>query len=150
VITGVPETPRSSLPPWLEKLLGAKNFAVIAAIGAAAMLLLVGGAAFLFMNSRGNKRKMTAEAAAAVNAAAAARELPPTPEEIERQIHARIAEQQALQAKQQAEELMKMKIPAVSTKKTEVLTRHISSEAKKDPTAMAHVVRSWLHGEDRR
>lgn len=150
VMTGAPEAPRSGLPTWLEKLLGAKNFAAIAGIGAAAMMLLMGGAAFLFMKSRGKKKTMTAQAAAALDAAAAARDLPPTPEEIERQIHARMAEQQALQAKQQAEELMKLKLPAVSTKKTEVLTKHISSEAKKDPTAMAQVVRSWLHGEDRR
>ncbi len=43
---------------------------------------------------------------------------------------------------------MQLKLPAVSTKKTEVLTKHIAAEAKKDPAAMAQVVRSWLHGDN--
>jgi len=41
---------------------------------------------------------------------------------------------------------MKLKIPPVATKKTEVLTKHIASETKKDPMLMAQVVRSWLNG----
>ena len=30
------------------------------------------------------------------------------------------------------------------TKKTDVLTKHIVAETKKNPTAMAQVVRTWL------
>ena len=61
-----------------------------------------------------------------------------------------MAEQAAQQARLQAEELMKLRTPVVATKKTEVLSKHISAEAKKDPTAMAQVVRSWLSGENQR
>ena len=70
--------------------------------------------------------------------------------ELVKEMEAKFAEQAALKAKQQAEELMKLKLPAVSTKKTEVLTKHISAESKKDPAGMAQVVRSWLSDERRR
>ncbi|HEV2199722.1 MAG TPA: flagellar basal-body MS-ring/collar protein FliF [Bryobacteraceae bacterium] len=151
LVSAAPPAPKSfPLPPWLEKLTAAKNFALLAAIGAGAMLLLLGGLAYLAMRVRAKSKRTTAEATAAAIAANKARELPPTPEEMQRQIEAQMAEQQAAQARQQAEELMKLKLPVVATKKTEVLTKHISSESKKDPTAMAQVVRSWLNGEDRR
>ena len=57
-----------------------------------------------------------------------------------------MAEQAAQQARREAEELMRLKMPEVSTKKTEVLTKHIAEEAKKNPALMAQVVRSWLNG----
>lgn len=151
VLPAAPLAPKSfPLPQWLQKLTEAKNFALLAAIGAGAMLLLIGGLAYLAIRVRAKSKRTTAAAAAATIAANKARELPPTPEEMQHQMEAQMAEQQAAQARQQAEELMKLKLPVVATKKTEVLTKHISSESKKDPTAMAQVVRSWLNGEDRR
>ena len=41
---------------------------------------------------------------------------------------------------------MKLKMPEVTTKKTEILTKHIAAEAKNNPALMAQVVRSWLNG----
>jgi flagellar M-ring protein FliF len=152
VLTAAPVAPKPSLPlpPWAQKLVGAPNFALIAGIGAGAMLLLLGGVVFFLMKSRGKRKKIAAEATAkAVAAADLAKSLPQTSEDIQKQIEDRIAEQTAHQAKQHAEELMKLKLPVVSTKKTEVLTKHIASESKKDPVVMAQVVRSWMNGEDR-
>jgi len=136
------------LPQWLQKLTGTGNFLVIAGIGAGGVLLLTGLTAFLYLKSRKKKKKIAAEAAAALNA----RKTPAliTQEELEKQFEAKMSEHAALQAKQQAEELMKLKVPEVSTKKTDVLTKHIAEETKKDPTVMAQVVRSWLNGENRR
>ncbi len=37
-----------------------------------------------------------------------------------------------------------MRLPKVTTKKTEVLTKHLVEVAKKDPTGTAHVLRTWL------
>jgi flagellar biosynthesis/type III secretory pathway M-ring protein FliF/YscJ len=59
----------------------------------------------------------------------------------------RMAELAAEKALLDADALTKLKLPEVSTKKTEVLTKHIVAETKKDPTAMAQVVRTWLHGD---
>ena len=44
----------------------------------------------------------------------------------------------------EAEALNALKLPQITTKKSEVLTKHIGEAAKKDPTLMVHVLRSWL------
>ena len=151
VMTAAPAEPTSfvPLPPWAQKLMGAKNFVVIAGIGAGAMLALFGGVVFFLMKSRSKKKTIAAEVAANTLAAAeTAKHRALTPEDIQKQMEGRMAEQAANQAKQQAEELMKLQMPAVSTKKTEVLTKHIAAETKKDPTAMAQVVRTWINGQN--
>ncbi len=141
-----PAAPGGSLPlpPFLQKLVGTKNFLLITGIGAGAALLLFGGLISVLVR-RSGKKKIRAEAGAAIEGGTT-KELAPTPEDMQRQMEAQMAEQAAQQARAQAEELMKLKLPAVSTKKTEVLTKHISGETKKDPIAMAQVVRSWLNG----
>ncbi len=62
-----------------------------------------------------------------------------------KQMESRLAEQVAMKQKLEAEALNALKLSPVSTKKTEVLTKHIGEAAKKDPTMMAHVLRSWLN-----
>ncbi len=140
--------PSLPLPGWLSRLLDEKRFPVIAGIGAAATLLLVGIVAIVLRRMRGGG-KVSAKALAAI-AAAGPHELGPQPGDAERTIQARMAEHQSLQARQESEALLALKIPAVATKKTEVLVKHIAAEAKKDPTAMAQVVRSWIDGESQR
>ena len=54
----------------------------------------------------------------------------PTPEQA---LEAQMAEQAVEKAKQEAEALMKLKLPVIATKKTDVLTKHIAAEIKKDP-----------------
>jgi flagellar M-ring protein FliF len=137
----------SPLPPWLQKLLGQKNFAMIAGIGAGIALALV--AAFLVVLRRvGKKSRIKAEAVTAAVEGTHTKELATPAMDAERQIQARMAEQLSEKAKQEAEALMRLKLPDVSTKKTEILTKHIAAETKKDPTAMAQVVRTWLHGDN--
>ncbi len=137
------------LPPWLQKLVGKQNPMVLAGVAAGAIVLMLAGVAFLILRKRGKKKKIAAEqATAALAQAAQGNEQPKimTPEEMQRQIEAKMAEQQAEAAKQEAEELMRLKLPDVKTKKTEVLTKHITAETKKNPELMAQVVRSWLNG----
>jgi flagellar biosynthesis/type III secretory pathway M-ring protein FliF/YscJ len=62
-----------------------------------------------------------------------------------KQMEARLTEQAAMKQKLEAEALNALKISPVSTKKTEVLSKHIGEAAKKDPTSMVHVLRSWLN-----
>jgi flagellar M-ring protein FliF len=135
----------SNLPAWLQKLAGQKNFAIIAGIGGVAALVLVGGL-MMALSRRSRKKTIAVEATAALEAANT-KTLAPTPQEIERKLQEHLAEQSAEKARQEAETLMKLKLPAVSTKKAEVLTKHIVAEAKKDPTAMAQVVRTWLRSQ---
>ena len=138
------------LPPWLQKLMAAKNFVLIASIGAGAALLLVMGLALL-LRSKSKKRKISAEAVSALAAAQkAANDLPLTPEQMQKQLEGKMAEQAAHHAQREAEELMKLKLPDVATKKTDVLSKHITAETKKDPAMMAQVVRSWIDSDKRR
>ena len=118
---------------------------MIAAIGGGVALALVVG--FLVLLKRaGKKSRIQAEAVAAELQEARTKELAP-PADAQAQMQSRMAEQAAEKAKQEVEALLKLKLPEVSTKKTEVLVKHIAAETKKDPTAMAQVVRSWLHGD---
>ncbi len=54
-----------------------------------------------------------------------------------------MAEQAAQRQKQETDALNALKLPPV-TKKTEVLAKHISEQAKKDSASMAHVLRAWM------
>ncbi len=145
--------PAIPLPKWLQKLVGGKNLVVVGAMAGGVVILLLGGMVFLLMQ-RGKKSAMTAEAtAAAIEAAGAAppepQEIAKSPEEMQKEMEAKMAQQSALVAKNEAEELMKLKFPEIKTKKTEILAKHIVEEAKKDPRAMAQVVRSWLNDGSR-
>jgi flagellar M-ring protein FliF len=63
--------------------------------------------------------------------------------QLQAQIENQLAEQAAQRQKQEADALNSLKLPPV-TKKTAVLTKHISEQAKKDSAGMAHVLRAWM------
>jgi flagellar M-ring protein FliF len=138
----------STLPLWLAKLMAQKHIALIAGVGGAAVLALAVG--FFVVLKRSIKKKAATPEMAAALEAGRARELAPSAQELERRLQDQLSEQSAEKARQEAETLMKLKLPAVATKKTEVLIKHIGAEAKKDPTAMAQVVRTWLHDNSQR
>jgi flagellar M-ring protein FliF len=131
-------------PPWLENLIAHKNFPLLAAIGAGAGMLLAGG--FVFFWRRSKKKRMAAEAMAALAGA--------DPKQIgtaaAAQLEAKLAEHAADRARKDAEALLSLKLPEATTKKTEVLTKHIGEEAKRYPEGVVLVLRSWLNGEYRR
>ena len=56
----------------------------------------------------------------------------------------RIADQAAQRERQETEALNSLMLPP-ATKKTAVLTKHITEQAKKDSAAMAHVLRAWMN-----
>jgi flagellar M-ring protein FliF len=136
------------MPPWLQKLMAQKNFAIIAGVGAGAMLVLVVG--FLMVLSKMRSRRRIAAQAAADAIEAAKANAAPTVADAQKNLEARMAGQVGEQARKDAEAMLLLKLPEVQTKKTEVIKKHIVAEAKKDPTAMAQVVRSWLNGENQR
>ena len=59
-------------------------------------------------------------------------------------MESRLAEQ-AREAEAGGRSAERAEASPVGTKKTEVLTKHIGEAAKKDPTVMAQVLRSWLN-----
>ncbi|HEY7337712.1 MAG TPA: flagellar basal-body MS-ring/collar protein FliF [Bryobacteraceae bacterium] len=137
--------PPSPLPPWLQKLIGNKSPAVVAGIAGGIVLVLVAGLVFA-LKGRGKKKKAPADAAPA-GEQAQPKELPPAGGEAEKQVQAKIAAHAAEQERKNAAALAQLKLPTGTTNKTEVLTKHIAAEAKKDPVVIAQVVRSWLHGD---
>ena len=50
----------------------------------------------------------------------------------------------AEQARLEAEALNSLKLPPVTTKKSEVLSKHIAETVKKDPVTAAQILRTWL------
>ena len=144
-VSGIP------LPPWLQKFVQGKNLIVIGAAAGGGLLLVLGGMIFLLMR-KGKKSKVTVAGGNAALAAAQAKEVKvaaPSPEELQKEIEGKMAEHTALAAKNEAEELLKLKMPGVATKKTDVLTKHIIEETKKDAGHMAQVIRNWLNDGSR-
>ena len=133
-------------PAWLQRLMGDKNFPILAGIGAAAVLCLFGGLAFVLRSRRRAHAVHIAKELPGADGAPKA--LESASDEVERQMKAQFAEQAALKQKQTQEALNNLKLPPVKTKKAEVLLQHIGEEARKDPAAMAQVVRSWLNASD--
>jgi flagellar biosynthesis/type III secretory pathway M-ring protein FliF/YscJ len=130
-------TPKPSPPPpetWFEQALKSKYLPVAAGAGVAVLLALF----FLVFKvaRRGTAGGVPPEMSPQLPAGSA-------PEDFGRKLENQLAEQAALRQKQEADALNALKLPAV-TKKTEVLTKHIGEQAKKDSTAMAHVLRSWM------
>lgn len=143
--TAAPAAPTSSipLPAWLQNLIGKQvNMMVVAGAAGGALLAILGGGFFWWRKRKKKKLK----ASATVDGKPM---ISPT-EEAGKEMEARLAEQAAEQQRLEAEAILSLKLPAVTTKRTDVLTKHIAGEIKKDPAAMAHVVRSWLNGEYQR
>jgi flagellar M-ring protein FliF len=141
-VAAAPPPSRFAMPAWLEKVKGRNLYALIG-VGVGAVMALVAGFVVLRRRSRERRRKVEMAAAAALEAGKAKQI---TPEELEREMEDKLAERTLESARQEAEALMALKIPVVKTKKTEVLTKHIAAEAKKNPGLQAQVVRTWMRG----
>ena len=132
----LPATPRSAPPPppsWLEQALKSKYLAAGAGVLVAILLTLIVLVFKLARRSSGTSVEMTPQLPAAAGGE----------ESFSKKIENQLAEQAAIRQKQEADALNALKLPPV-TKKAEVLTKHIADQAKKDSTAMAHVLRSWM------
>ena len=117
---------------WQDQLLKNKFFVAGVGVGAATLLALL----FLIL-------RITRKSASSVELPG---ELPPgasMPDQLQAQIENRLASQAAERQKQEMEALNALKLPPV-TKKTEVLSKHISEQAKKDAASMVHVLRAWM------
>jgi len=137
------------LPAWLQKIVGQTNGAALIGAGAGVVLVVLALMLFLFRRSRNRKRarkqfEMTKEVASGQEQKSIEGD---SRNDASMNLEAVLAQRAALQQKMNDEALSSLKIQPVSTKKTEVLARHIGDGAKKDPTSMAHVVRTWLNEE---
>jgi flagellar M-ring protein FliF len=133
--TGAPAAPGSTLPlpAWMGLLRDSKL-----ALGAAgALLMVVAGVVFLVTRKR--KKKPSASAPATLAGATG-----PAGQSLEEQLQARLAAQAAQQDLIDLESLQSLKMPKISTKKPEVLSKQLKENIKKDSSVGAHVLRAWI------
>lgn len=135
--------PATSLPPWLDGFLRQSSPWGLAAAGAGALLVLV-LLAGLWLWRRRRKRAVVIQAGLPGGGAPPALESGESVQQASAELEGKLAEKQAERERQELEALHSMKLPKVTTKKTEVLTKHLVEVAKKDPTGTAHVLRTWL------
>ena len=128
--------PKPGAPPppsGVDQFLKSKYLPAAGGIGAAVLLALL----FLaFKLARRGAVPAKVEMAPQLPAASSS-------EDFNQKVQNQLAEQAAARQKQEMDALNALKLP-VATKKAEVLTKHIGEQAKKDSTAMAHVLRSWM------
>jgi flagellar M-ring protein FliF len=122
-------------PPWLDQALKSKYVLVGAGVGVAVLLTLI---VLVFKLAR---RSAISESQVEMNPQLPSGQV--SEENFSKKIESQLAEHAALKQKQELEALNALKLPPI-TKKAEVLTKHIGEQSKKDSTAMAHVLRSWM------
>jgi flagellar M-ring protein FliF len=147
-----PSTPSTPPPVFALPQLPPPLLAAIGG-GAALLLLLVLVIAVIL---RRRRRKAAARKAAQMQpelrAGDGPAQLPPGDlEEYDpaAALEAQIAKQQALNRKLETEALASLKLAVPTSKKAEVLTKHLIESAKADPTGAAQVLRTWLYEEER-
>lgn len=144
----LPTTPQGALPAITFVIDWGKANPMVAAGAGGGVLaaLLLGGAVFWFLQRRRARAKSSGVAldrTKAIGGAAEGRPKPPG-ETIERKIETQIQENRALKEKQELEILSGLKLPESTTKKSEVLAKHLNEQVKKDPAAFAHIIRTWM------
>ena len=137
------------MPLWLLKLVGNKNPAVLAGIAGGVLVALLALPVVVLARPGKKKKKVVAEPLSrALEPAMPGGAGPSVPVQTEKNVQTQIPASAAEQAPKNAAALAQLKLPTGSANTTEVLAKHIAGEAKKDPTAIAQVVRSWLHGDN--
>lgn len=133
----------SGLSPWLDRLVRQKS---PLPLGAVLLVLLI--AAFLFFAVRRKRRAIQFAAALAAGNPAGELTAGASLEQAGRQLEDRLTEQEDLKRRLEAEAMSALKLPQVTTKKSEVLAKHLVETVRKDPVAAARIMRSWLYDMD--
>lgn len=134
-----------TLPPVLQKYLKHMNPAMLIGIAAGMLLVLIGLPVLLLLSRRKAQKKANVTAAPALSVGAG----PNVLDEAGAKLEEKLASHAAAQQKLEADALNSLRLPAPQTKKGEVLAKHLRETAKKDPTTVAQLVRTWLHEEAR-
>lgn len=122
-------------PAWLKPLTEVAPLGVWIGAAGALVVVVLGGVLWMIRRRRRGRAGMTE----------APRALPPEErdQQFEQKALAKIAEQEAERARMEEEALSALRLPP-STKKSEVLKKHIGEQARRDPYATAQLIRTWL------
>jgi len=135
----VPENlnPAPAHPDQMLDLLKNRTVLIAAAAGGGLVLLLLVAVIVLVRKKKGGARVDTGPAQVTAGGA-------PAGQDINKKIQEQMAERENQKRQQELEALSALKLAPVTTKKTEVLTKHIAEQSKKDAAGFAAVVRSWI------
>ncbi len=140
---GTRPQPEEKVPVWLVSLGNLPKPALIGVGVGAGLAVLLG--LFWKRRRRGRKRAVaSASVEQGPGALSPAEKHHRDADQIRKQLEAQIDEQRAIKDKQEMETLAAIKVPTVKTQKAEVLSKHLGAETKKDPQAIAHIMRTWL------
>ena len=134
--------PANGMPAWLRNAMQ-NRILVVAGAGATLLVFVLLGAIF-FLARKKPKKAVETQVQLPGAPAAAGETAAPAGHDLQKKMEAQIAEQSAARDRQELEALNLLKLAPVATKKSEVLTRHISEEAKKDPKVIAQIMRAWI------
>lgn len=161
VATPKPATGDSPITQWLASRNIALTPMMLGMIGAGVLLLLLlAGGALYFLLRRKRKAKHAAGVEMPQQLPGAGDQLPAVVDSATRSEfmhldstgtgHIPIGESADAMARAEAELLRSIRVPELTTKKAEVLVKHITEQAKREPIAMAQLLRSWLSERERR
>lgn len=135
------------MPPWAQKL----GLPVLIGIAAVTGLLLLGVPLFFLLRRKPKALPPAPSAPAAALPPGSQPDALPSPEaaqaDFEERARAQLAQNEANKRLQEMEVLASLQLPA-TTKKAEVLKKHITEEAKKDPVVTAQLIRAWLKEQE--
>jgi flagellar M-ring protein FliF len=126
------------LPAWIPAPL--RNLTILGGIGGGLALAIV----LLIIFMRKKKAVVKADAPAALQPPGSTPTMPPPSLSGAKTLQEQLAEQEERKRQSELEALQALRLPEMTTKKSEVLSKHITEEAKKDPGAIAHILRTWL------
>jgi flagellar M-ring protein FliF len=139
--------PGAGLPPWLAGLVSRFGFPAVVGASLAVALCVIVVPLGLLLRRRGgasaDEVSVSGQGALPASARAPALTEGEAKEAFEKKAMAQIAQNEAEQQLREQELLASLSLP-VSTKKGEVLKKHIAEQARKDPVAIAQLVRTWL------
>ncbi|MCC6363829.1 MAG: flagellar M-ring protein FliF [Bryobacterales bacterium] len=150
----------SGLERWLAEKNIKVNPMVLYGVAGGVLFLLLGGGYFLIARRRKAAAKAAAEHAAAEltegdGSHAQDHQLPAVTEgqpyaegTLEEKLEKHLAERESARLKAEMEVLHSLQAPNLSTKKSEVLVKHIAEQAKRDPAMIAQIVRTWLQDRE--
>jgi flagellar M-ring protein FliF len=135
--------PAQKLPGLLGKLPIDQKLVIPVLAAAGLLLLLLIGVIVMLMRGRKKRGKVETQAAVAGKGGEpkAIGEAAPS---ASAQIEAKIAERESQQRLAEAEAINALKLPPVATKKSEVLTKHLRENVKKEPGVAAQVLLGWM------
>lgn len=137
-----------SVPGWMKPPLDKAPLHVWIGAAACVVVVFLVGLFWVFRTLRRSKRPGSDVAAQPALAGASGQPGLPGTEAFAQKMQAQLQQNEDERQRQELEVLNSLKLPP-STKKSEVLRKHISDETKQDPGAVAQLIRTWLNESER-